>query len=222
MMAAHADLTEEEVWAMEEEDDFNDDSRSSASSEHSMDKDILHEEGMDDDFIPLGQNDVNDNSLLASSLPIAVPQLFSNSIPSRSGFNALERPTNPTMASNLDGRPAAFLPRIQSPDSPSGRERGIFVSHSYQPAPFGGSRVRFSPKTEGFDDFVPPHMLSSQSRGMSSSVAGPGDRPRFAQLSSTCPQHSYLQESVVGRPGKGRDAIKIRNAIFKQTGFTAM
>ena len=58
MMAAHADLTEEEVWAMEEEDDFNDDSRSSASSEHSMDKDILHEEGMDDDFIPLGQNDV--------------------------------------------------------------------------------------------------------------------------------------------------------------------
>eukprot|EP00240_Pyramimonas_obovata_P013480 CAMPEP_0118922342 /NCGR_PEP_ID=MMETSP1169-20130426/1295_1 /TAXON_ID=36882 /ORGANISM="Pyramimonas obovata, Strain CCMP722" /LENGTH=256 /DNA_ID=CAMNT_0006863189 /DNA_START=445 /DNA_END=1215 /DNA_ORIENTATION=+ len=256
-MAAHADLTEEEVWAMEEEDDVINESRSSASSENGddrMDKDVL-EDGMMEDYVSLGQpgttgafpicstrptgwqDDGFDlppgvghrrGSLptaqyppLASSLPIAVPHFISNSIPSRSGSDSLERPTTPT-ASTFDNRAATFVPRGQSPMGDSPQARGIHdFSRSYQPVPFGGKRMPFSPDSEDSGDFVPPHMLSSLPRGLSSSVTcGPG-LPRY-QLSSTCPHPSYLEESIVGRPGKGRDAIKIRNAIFKQTGFTAV
>ena len=253
-MAAHADLTEEEVWGMEEDDLINDSRSSSDNGNDGINGDTA-EDDMVDDFVSLGRASATDRfpihakrppgwqddggfdihtgvrrgsggpgltafspgfSPLASSLPIAVPQFMSNTTLSQHS-DSLERPATPT-ASTFDRRPGACLPRGHSP--PGGTSSG-FMSKSYQPVPFGGKRMPFSPdSTEDPDDFVPPHVLSSLPRG-SNSLVGYGQGP-LCQLSSTCPQQSYLEESVVGRPGKGRDAIKVRNAIFKQTGFTAI
>jgi len=163
---------------------------------------------------------------LGCSLPIAVPHFLGGNLPPGPNVRAL--PSNGITSSfqphqTFGQRPFEISEKPRNAANSVVKPPDSFQGFFPTPPPAAVSSLPYAPDSP-IDEFVPPHLLSSsvtQGNGFFSGSLQKATQARRRYSLGVCPQGFHDEENIVGNPGKGRDAIKVRDMVLQQTGFTA-